>query len=223
MKVFGRNNRAVDKRSLIVSVSTPSRTNGSDGVAAVAEGKRGQVADGRLFHARQSSAAAKDLAQQDRFLGGGSIDIRSGIVGPGQPGLNRHHAIGIEPRLHLEQIPETAQQQARGDHEHQRERQFTDDQNLTGARAFLGSCEPRPSCRSVPIKSARLISQAGASAEDGSGRDGDSHRKRQHAPADDFVQVREALGNKPQQECLASRREWQNRPCRRADTAADSR
>ena len=100
----------------------------------MAQGKSGHVADGRFFYARQGSAAAKNLAQQDRFLRRGSIDIRTGIVGPRQPGLNGHDAVRIETGLHLEQVPETAQQKARGDHEHQRERQFTDDQNLAGAR-----------------------------------------------------------------------------------------
>ena len=89
----------------------------------------------RFFYARQGSAAAKNLAQQDRFLGGGLVDIRTGIVGPRQPGLNGHDAVRIETGLHLEQVPETAQQKAGGDHEHEGERQFTDDQNLAGARA----------------------------------------------------------------------------------------
>ena len=58
-------------------VSMPSRINGSRAGMAVAQGKSGHVADGRFFYARQGSAAAKNLAQQDRFLGGGSIEIRT--------------------------------------------------------------------------------------------------------------------------------------------------
>jgi len=53
-------------------VSRPSRMNGSGlRSPAVAQGKSGHVADGRFFYARQGSAAAKNLAEQDRFLGGG--------------------------------------------------------------------------------------------------------------------------------------------------------
>src|SRR6202050_1799593 len=103
---------------------------------AMPQGQSSPVADGRFFYARQGSAAAKNLAQQDRFLGGGSVDIGSGIVGPRQPGLNGHDAVRIETGLHLEQVPKTAQQKARGDHEDERERQFTDDQDLADARAF---------------------------------------------------------------------------------------
>ncbi len=73
--------------------------------------------------------------KQDGFLGGGSVDIHTRIIGPRQPGLNGHHAVRIEAGLHLEQVPKTAQQKAGGDHEHQGERQFTDDQNLAGARS----------------------------------------------------------------------------------------
>src|ERR1700728_3266295 len=102
---------------------------------AMPQGNSSPVANGRFFYARQGSAAAKNLAHQDRFLGGGSVDIRTGIVRPRQPGLNGHDAVRIETGLHLEQVPETAQQKAGGDHEHEGERQSTDDQNLASARA----------------------------------------------------------------------------------------
>src|SRR6202522_2006284 len=101
---------------------------------AVAKGKSGCIADGRFLYTRQSSAAAKNLAQQNRFLGGTLVDIGSGIVRSGQPGLKGHNAVRIETGLHLEQVPKTTQQKARGDHEHEGERQFTDDQYLAGAR-----------------------------------------------------------------------------------------
>ena len=83
---------------------------------AMTQRKGRPIADGRFFYARQGPAAAKDLAHQDRFLGGGPVDIRCGIVGPWQPGLNGYDAVRIETGLHLEQVPETAQQKARGDH-----------------------------------------------------------------------------------------------------------
>src|SRR5258708_34155823 len=95
----------------------------------MSQGKSSPVADGRFFYTRKGSAAAKNLTHQDRFLGGGPVDIRSGIVGAWQPGLNGHDAVGIETWLHLEQVPETAQQKARGDQEHERKRQLTNDQN----------------------------------------------------------------------------------------------
>src|SRR5882757_8528840 len=101
----------------------------------MSQGKSSPVADGRFFYTRKGSAAAKNLAHQDRFLSGGPVDIRRGIVGPRQPGLNGYDAVRIETGLHLEQVPETAQQKTRGDHEHERERQFTDDQNLARAGA----------------------------------------------------------------------------------------
>ena len=136
VEVFGRNDGTIDHRSLIVHRLDAFADQWQPGGMAVAQGKSGLVADGRFFYARQGSAAAKNLAQQDRFLRGGLIGIRRGIVRPRQPGLNGHHAVRIETGLHLEQVPETAQQKARGDHEHQGERQFTDDQYLAGARAF---------------------------------------------------------------------------------------
>ena len=139
VEVFGRNDGTIDHRSLIVHRLDAFADQWQSAGMAVAQGKSVRVADGRFFYARQGSAAAKNLAQQDRFLRGGLIGIRGGIVGPRQPGLNGHDAVRIEAGLHLEQVPETAQQKARGDHQHQRERQFTDDQNLAGARAFRGT------------------------------------------------------------------------------------
>ena len=38
--------------------------------------------------------------------------------------------------MNPEEIPEAAQEKASGDHEHQRERQFTDDEDATGACAL---------------------------------------------------------------------------------------
>ena len=136
VEVFGRNDGTLDHRSLIVHRLDAFADQWQSAGIAVAQGKSGLVADRRFFHARQGSAAAKNLAQQDRFLRGGLIGIRRGIVGPRQPGLNGHDAVRIEAGLHRKQVPETAQQKARGDHQHQGERQFTDDQNLAGARAY---------------------------------------------------------------------------------------
>src|ERR1700733_22354 len=172
---------------------------------AMPQGQSSPVADGRFFYARQASAAAKNLAQQHRFLRGGSVDIRSGIVGPRQPGLNGHDAGRIETGLHLEQVPKTAQQKARGDHEHERERQFTDDQGLAGARAFpcaAGAASFLPECTDQ-IDTAH--EPRGSKPEDSSGCDRDGHRKHQHAPANrDIVEVWQALGNKAQQEMLSA-------------------
>src|SRR6202046_3228760 len=172
---------------------------------AMPQGNSSPVADGRFFYARQGSAAAKNLAQQDRFLGGGSVDIRRGIVGPRQPGLNGHDAVRIETGLHLEQVPKTAQQKARGDHEHGRERQFTDDQDLAGTRAFpcaAGAASFLPE-RTDQIDTAH--EPRGNKPEDGSGCDRDGHSKYQHSPSNrDIVEVREALRNKPQQEMLGT-------------------
>src|ERR1700723_2209199 len=172
---------------------------------AMPQGKSSPVADGRFFYARQSSAAAKNLVQQDRFLRGGSVDIRSGIVGPRQPGLNRHDAVRIETGVHLEQVPKTAQQKARGDHEHERERQFTDDQDLAGTRAFpcAAGAASFPPERTDQIDTA--YEPGGSKPEDGSGCDRDGHSKQQHAPSNrDIVEVWEALRNKPQQEMLGA-------------------
>src|ERR1700722_15215198 len=172
---------------------------------AVAKGKSGCIADGRFLYTRQSSAAAKNLAQQNRFLGGTLVDIGSGIVRSGQPGLKGHNAVRIETGLHLEQVPKTTQQKARGDHEHEREPQFTDDQNLAGARPFRGSLGS-PSFLPERTEQIRTAHKPGGSKpEDCSGCDGDGHSKRQHAPADRYViEVGEALRNKPQQEMLGA-------------------
>ena len=51
--------------------------------AAMAQGKSRPISDGRFFHARQGPVAAKNLAQQHRFLRGGPVNIRVGIVGSG--------------------------------------------------------------------------------------------------------------------------------------------
>src|SRR6202044_3025938 len=127
----------MDHRSLIVHRLDAFADQWQRAWIAVAQGKSVHVADGRFFYAWQDSAAAKNLAQQDRFLRRGSVDILTGIVRPRKPGLNGHNAVRIETGLHLEQIPKAAQQKTRGDHEHQGERQFTDDENLAGTRASM--------------------------------------------------------------------------------------
>jgi hypothetical protein len=48
----------------------------------------------------EGSAAAKNLAQRDRFLGGGSVDIRTGIVGPRQTGLHVMLHLPLDQAMH---------------------------------------------------------------------------------------------------------------------------
>ena len=115
-----------------------------------------------------------------RFLGSGSVNVRLGIVRHRQPGLHRHHPVGIETELHLEQIPETAQQKPRRHHQHQRERQFPDHQHAARARALPGASGAAPFLpeRASEIKTARQ--PRGSKAEDDSGSDRD---EREQTPA----------------------------------------
>ena len=76
VEVFGRNDGTIDHRSLIVHRLDAFADQWQPAGIAVAQGKSGLVADGRFLHAGQRPAAAKNLAQQDRFLRGGLIGIR---------------------------------------------------------------------------------------------------------------------------------------------------
>ena len=119
--------------------------------------------------------------------------------------MNGHNAVGIETGWHLEQVPKTAQQKARGDHEHQGERQFTDNQNLAGARAPMRSACPASFLPKRTDQIDTAHKPGGSKPKDGSGCDGDGHGKDQYAPANPYVvEVREALRNKPQQEMLGT-------------------
>src|SRR5437868_442426 len=205
VEVFGRNDGTINHGSLIVHRLDGFADQWQPRGTAVAQGKSGLVADSRFFHAGQGAGAAKNLVQQDRFLRGGLIRIGSGIVGPGQPGLNGDNAFRIEAGGHLIQVPKTSQQKTRGDHKHQRERQFTDDQNLAGARAFPGTFVAAPFLlqRTDQVDSAHK--PGGSKPEDRSGRDAERHSKHQHAPTNrDIVNVRQAFRNKPQQVTLSA-------------------
>src|ERR1700733_9059210 len=89
--------------------------------------------------------------------------------------------------------------------QHERERQFTDDQHLAGTRAFpcaAGAASFLPE-RTDQIDTAH--EPRGSKPEDGSGCDRDGHSKLQHAPSNrDIVEVREAFRNQPQQEMLGA-------------------
>ena len=80
---------------------------------------RGEITDGHLLHTREGRGPTENFAQERSLLRGGSIDVGGRIIGDGQPGANRHDVLRIEAEMHLQQIPETAQQQARGDHQHE--------------------------------------------------------------------------------------------------------
>jgi hypothetical protein len=88
---------------------------------AIAEGNGRPITDGGFFHARNRPVAAQNFAQQHGFLRGGAVNVGFGIVRIRQRGLDCHDPSGIEAELHLEQVPEAAQQKAGGDHQHQGE------------------------------------------------------------------------------------------------------
>ena len=88
--------------------------------------------------------------------------------------------VRIEAGLHLEQVPETAQQKAGGDHQHQGEGQFTNHQNMARARALPGTAGATTFLpeRRRQIDAAR--EPRGSKPEDGSGW---RRRRRWQTPA----------------------------------------
>ena len=120
----------------------------------------------------------------------------------------------IESQPHLEQIPKTAQQQARGDHQHQRQREFRDHQHPARSRLLRGAR------RSAPFQPERMrqIQPAclprGSQAEDDAGGHRGGQGEQQNGPVDRYVvEPRQAFRNHAQQESF---RAEQNRQTSRS-------
>ena len=83
------------------------------------EGKSRPITDGGFFHARQRPDSTESFPQKHRFLRGSVVNVGVGIVRIRKRGLDCHDSSGIEAELHLEQVPEAAQQKSGGDHQHE--------------------------------------------------------------------------------------------------------
>jgi hypothetical protein len=123
VKVFGRDDRRIDQGRLAALrvLALADQLSRPEIALAMAQGKPRRITDSGFFHARQRPDATESFAQEHRFLRGGVVNVGAGIVGIRKRGLDCHHSSGIEAELHLEQVPETAQQEAGGDHQHQGE------------------------------------------------------------------------------------------------------
>src|SRR5581483_6822018 len=104
MEVFGRNEGTTDRGSFydLRPEAFAQQSQRHQIALAVIQRKSARVADRYFVYARQVSGATKNLAQQDRFLRGGVIDVRRGVVRSRQPALNDHHAARIETGPHVE-------------------------------------------------------------------------------------------------------------------------
>ena len=177
---------------------------------------------GDFLHSGQR-AAPQQFARKHCLLSSRRIFVRLRIVGARQPQLNRHHMLRIESQRRLVQIPKTAQQQARGHHQHQRQRKLCHHQHAPRARllpepfdraplAFSASCQIQPPClprRRQPENYARLRRKPPA-------RTASTVQS-----IDRFVEPRQALRNEPQQESLHEK-ESPTPPLRPAAKAAGS-
>ncbi len=105
----------------------------------MAKGNGRPITDGGFFDAWNCPDAAQNFTQQHAFLRRSAVNVGIGIVRIRQRGLDGHDSSGIEAGLHLEQVIEATQQKAGGDHQHQRESQFTNHQNMAQAGAPAGT------------------------------------------------------------------------------------
>src|SRR5262249_44957479 len=110
-------------------------------------------------------------------------------------------AVGIEAGLHSVEIPKAAQQKSRGDHEHKRQREFADNENLTCTRT------PGRSFRAAAFLLERVDQiratgePRGSDPENNSGADRDDYGKHQNTPVHrDVVEIRQTVGDEAEQE-----------------------
>ena len=162
---------------------------------------RPRTTDGDFFYSRKRSAAAQYFANELRLLSRGPIDIRGWIVGRREPQAYGHDILGIEAEAHVEQIPETAQQQARCNQEHKRERKLGDHQSAE-----------RPRLASRSFRAAAFLPehvdwidsgglQGRSETEEGSGEDRDAEREEQYGPVNrNVIEPGQGRGNHLQQE-----------------------
>ena len=169
----------------------------------MAQGKSAQVADGRFFHSGQRDAAAEHFAEKPRLLGEGAIFVRLGIVGVGQSRTDGHHALWIESHPLVEQVPETPQEQASGNEQHQGEGELGHHQDTARARLCRGTCR----AAGLLLERVRQVHaptvQCGSQTEDRAGGERGSEGEEEDAGVDrDVIEAWQALGQHLEQEAL---------------------
>ena len=105
------------------------------------QGHSGAATDCRVLDARQRDRAPKHVLHELSAFGRRAIWIKLGIVRHRQPDSRDQHVLRTEAGIHIGQSPEAAQQQPGADHQHQRQRELSHDQEASNSMA--SSAEPR--------------------------------------------------------------------------------
>ena len=160
----------------------------------------------RVLHARQGAKAPHRLTSECGARFNLGVNVGLGIIGHRQRDTSRDQMLRVEPRIHLQKIPERPQQHPRADQKHQRQRHFRANEHLADFAVVA-----RSGTGALAQSGKRWFHLSGLERqhqpEEHRGEQGERERKCQHARIDmNVVEARKLRRQHGDQRLQAERR-----------------